>query len=199
MTKLKLISLNLLLSLASTAFAAAPEFVIEQIRIDGLQRIEMGTVFSYLPVKIGDTLTAAKSDEIIHKLISTGFFQDIRIEEQGSTLIIDVEERPVITKLSISGDKEFDHDKLIKSLKENGLSDGLIFDQSILDNAILSLKNEYYNRGLYSVILTPSVTQLERNRVNISIAISEGATAKITGIAFTGNQIFSTKKLLKQM
>ena len=179
--------------------AYADEFVIKQIRIDGLQRIEMGTVFSYLPLKVGDTLTPAISDEIIHKLISTGFFQDVRLEEQGATLIIDVAERPVITKLSLSGDKEFDHDKLLKSLKENGLADGLIFDQSILDNAILSLKSEYYNRGLYSVSLTPTVTQLERNRVNISIAISEGSSAKIAAIEITGNKVFSSNKLLAQM
>ena len=197
--KLKFLTLAIAIATLNSAYADSQDFVISQIRIDGLQRIEMGTVFSYLPVKVGDTLTPAKSDEIIHKLISTGFFQDIRIEEQGSTLIIDVEERPVITKLAISGDKEFDHDKLVKSLKENGLADGLIFDQSILDNAILSLKTEYYNRGLYSVSLTPTVTLLERNRVNISIAISEGSTAKIAEVDFTGNKIFSTNKLRSQM
>ncbi len=198
--KLKLKILNLaILFIAGQVYADGSDIVIQQIRIEGLQRIEMGTVFSYLPVKVGDTLTTSKADDIIHRLYSTGFFQDVRIEEQGSTLIIDVEERPIIAKLSITGDHEFDHDKLVKSLKENGLADGLIFDQSILDNAVLSLKSEYYNRGLYSVLITPTVTQLERNRVNISISISEGVTAKIAGINFTGNKVFSSKKLSKQM
>jgi outer membrane protein insertion porin family len=190
----------LLLAFCGTAYADNNgNFVIGQIRVDGLQRIEMGTVYSYLPLKAGDTFTPAKGDEIIHKLYSTGFFQDVRIEQQGSTLIIDVAERPVISKLSISGDHEFDHDKLVKSLKENGLSTGLIFDQGILDNALLSLKTEYYNRGLYSVIITPTVTQLERNRVNINIVISEGSTAKIAGVYFTGNKVFSASKLGQQM
>lgn len=199
--RLKLLGIIYLLLMANNSYIYADDsgFVIQQIRIDGLQRIEMGTVYSYLPVKVGDTLTTSKADDIIHKLYSTGFFQDVRVEQQGNTLIVDVEERPVIARISVSGDHEFDHDKLVKSLKENGLSDGLIFDQSILDNAVMSLKTEYYNRGLYSVMITPTVTQLERNRVNIQITISEGVTAKIGGIAFTGNQAFSSNKLQKQM
>jgi outer membrane protein insertion porin family len=198
--KLKTIGLSGLLSLSlCNAYADNSDFVIKQIRVEGLQRIEVGTVYSYLPVKVGDTLTPSKTDEIIHKLFSTGFFQDVRVEEQGSTLIVDVAERPVISKLSIIGAHEFDEDKLIKSLKDNGLADGLIFDQSVLDNAVLGLKTEYYNRGLYSVILTPTVTQLERNRVNIEITISEGSTAKIAEIDFTGNQVFKTNKLRDEM
>lgn len=184
---------------ANFAYADNSTFVIQQIRVDGLQRIEMGTVYSYLPVKVGDTITPEKSDEIIHRLFNTGFFQDVRVENQGKTLIIDVQERPVISKLSIDGAEEFDKDELIKSLKTNGLSNGLIFDQSILDTAVLSIKTEYYNRGLYSVIITPVVTQLERNRVDIAIKISEGNVAKIKGINFIGNKVFSTNKLRSQI
>ncbi|RTL10829.1 MAG: outer membrane protein assembly factor BamA [Neisseriaceae bacterium] len=197
--KLKTIGMGLLSLSLYNAYADGSNFVIKQIRVEGLQRIEVGTVYSYLPVKVGDTLTPSKTDEIIHKLFSTGFFQDVRVEEQGSTLIVDVAERPVISKLSITGAHEFDDDKLVKSLKDNGLADGLIFDQSVLDNAILGLKTEYYNRGLYSVVLTPTVTQLERNRVNIEITISEGSTAKIAEIDFTGNQVFKTGKLRDEM
>lgn len=197
--KLKTIGMGLLSLSLYNAYADGSNFVIKQIRVEGLQRIEVGTVYSYLPVKVGDTLTPSKTDEIIHKLFSTGFFQDVRVEEQGSTLIVDVAERPVISKLSITGAHEFDDDKLVKSLKDNGLADGLIFDQSVLDNAILGLKTEYYNRGLYSVVLTPTVTQLERNRVNIEITISEGSTAKIAEIDFTGNQVFKTSKLRDEM
>ena len=196
--KFKLLGL-ILTAIIGNSYADNSSFVIGQIRVNGLQRIEVGTVYSYLPVKVGDTITQAQTDDIIHKLYSTGFFQDVRIEEQGNTLIIDVAERSVIAKISVSGDHEFDHDKLVKSLKENGLTNGLIFDQSILDNAILSLKTEYYNRGLYSVTITQTVTQLERNRVNIDIAISEGSTAKIAGIVFTGNKIFSANKLKSLM
>lgn len=196
--KLKHILLGLTCA-ANFAYADNSTFVIQQIRVDGLQRIEMGTVYSYLPVKVGDTITPEKSDEIIHRLFNTGFFQDVRVENQGKTLIIDVQERPVISKLSIDGAEEFDKDELTKSLKTNGLSNGLIFDQSILDTAVLSIKTEYYNRGLYSVVITPVVTQLERNRVDIVIKISEGSIAKIKGIDFVGNKVFSTRQLRSQI
>ncbi|MDQ5921096.1 MAG: outer membrane protein insertion porin family [Pseudomonadota bacterium] len=173
--------------------------VIKNIRVNGLQRIEIGTVFSYLPVKVGDTVTDDKIDEIIDRLYATGFFKDVRVEAQGSILIIDVQERPVISELSISGDKLFDHDLLVKSLKENGLAEGKIFDQGVLDQAVLSLKSEYYNRGLYSVTITPTVVPLERNRVSVSIAIDEGDAAKIVSIQFVGNKIFSQSALVNQM
>lgn len=196
--KIKHLSLSILCMLGY-AHADNSNFVIQQIRVDGLQRIEMGTVYSYLPVKAGDTITPEKTDEIIHRLFNTGFFEDVRVENQGKTLIIDVQERPVISKLSVNGASEFDKDELTKSLKNNGLATGLIFDQSILDNAVLSIKTEYYNRGLYSVVITPVVTQLERNRVDISINISEGSIAKIKGIDFVGNKIFSSNKLRSQI
>lgn len=184
----------------NVAFADnSTDFTIGQIRVEGLQRIEMGTVYSYLPVKSGDTLTLEKTDEIIHRLISTGFFQDVRVSRQGNTLIIDVDERSVISKISITGASEFDKDELLKSLKNNGLSNGLIFDQSILDNAVLGLKTEYYNRGMYSVIITPVITQLERSRVDIAINISEGSIAKIKGIDFIGNKVYSDSSLKSLM
>lgn len=196
--KIKHLSLSIL-CLLGYAHADNSSFVIQQIRVDGLQRIEMGTVYSYLPVKAGDTITPEKTDEIIHRLFNTGFFEDVRVENQGKTLIIDVQERPVISKLSVNGASEFDKDELTKSLKNNGLATGLIFDQSILDNAVLSIKTEYYNRGLYSVVITPVVTQLERNRVDVAINISEGSIAKIKGIDFVGNKIFSSNKLRSQI
>jgi outer membrane protein insertion porin family len=197
--KRKIHSLCLILSTIGMCYADGAEFVIKQIRIAGLQRIEMGTVFSYLPVKVGDTLTGSKTDEIIHRLYSTGFFQDIQVEQSGDTLIVEVAERPIIYKLNISGTHEFDKDQLIKSLKSNGLADGLIFDQSILDNALLSLKSEYYNRGLYSVNITSKVTQLERNRVEIAVDISEGTVAKIAAINFVGNKVYSDNRLRSEM
>lgn len=178
---------------------AFDQFVIKNIRINGLQRIEVGTVFSYLPVKIGDTLDNDSADEIIKKLYNTGFFKDIRLEEQGGTLIIDLQERPVISELTITGDHEFDHDALVKSLKDNGLADGKIFDQSIIDQAVLSLKSEYYNRGLYSVVITPKVVALVRNRVTVNINIEEGTPAKISEIEFLGAKNFSQSKLEHQI
>ncbi|HLX54958.1 MAG TPA: POTRA domain-containing protein, partial [Aquella sp.] len=178
---------------------AFDQFVINNIRVNGLQRIEVGTVFSYLPVKVGDTLDNAKADEIVKKLYTTGFFKDIRLEEQGDTLIINLQERPVISELTITGDKTFDHDLLVKSLKDNGLTAGKIFDQSIIDQAVLSLKSEYYNRGLYSVTITPKVVSLVRNRVTVNISIDEGPPAKIAAIDFLGAKAFSQGKLENQI
>ncbi|MCE3268289.1 MAG: bamA [Burkholderiales bacterium] len=178
---------------------AINQFIINNIRVNGLQRIEVGTVFSYLPVKVGDKLNDTTSNEIIKKLYSTGFFKDIRLEEQGGTLIIDVQERPVISELTVTGDKAFDHDLLVKSLKDNGLTAGKIFDQSLIDQAVMSLKSEYYNRGLYSVIITPKVVSLVRNRVTVNISIDEGTPAKIAAIEFLGAHDFSQKKLERQI
>ena len=174
-------------------------FLIKNIRVNGLTRIEAGAIFINLPVKVGDYLTPSKSEEIIHKLYSTGFFVDIKLEQQGNILIIDVNERSVISELSITGDKVFDHDTLTKSLKENGLGQGKIFKKGVLDQAIFSLKSEYYNKGLYSVEIKSTVIELSRNRVSISISIDEGPTAKIHSITFTGNKVFSNSDLNKQM
>jgi outer membrane protein insertion porin family len=199
MNKLRRIIISLgLISLTGNLYAMTP-FIIKNIRIDGLQRIEIGTVFSYLPVKIGETLTDTKTDEIINKLYSTGFFNDVRVEQQDETLIVDVVERPVIAQLTVTGDHEFDHERLVQSLKDNGLTDGKIFDQSVLDQAVLGLKSEYYNRGLYSVSITAKVVPLERNRVTVDITIDEGAPAKIAAIQFIGNKQFSQSKLLRQI
>ncbi|MCX8514579.1 MAG: outer membrane protein assembly factor BamA, partial [Burkholderiales bacterium] len=181
------------------AFADNDDFIINNIRVNGLQRIEIGTIYSYLPVKVGDRIDADKLNQIITQLYKTGFFNDVRIEHQGNILIIDVQERPVITDLTVTGAKIFDHDALIKSLKENNLYEGKIFDQSLLDQAILALKAEYYNRGLYSVNISSTIVPLERNRVSININITEGDYAKIASILFVGNTKFSENTLRKQM
>ncbi len=174
-------------------------FTVKNIQINGLQRIETGTVLSYLPIKNGDTIDATQTDAIIKKLYATGFFKDVRLEEQGDTLIINLAERPVINQITINGDKVFDHDKLVQSLKDSGLADGKIYDSSILDQAILGLKSEYYNRGLYSVQITSTIMPLERNRVSINIQISEGLVAKIANIRIMGANKFSQGKLLSEM
>lgn len=183
----------------SYAYQEQSSVIIKNIKINGLQRIEIGTVFSYLPVKVGDILDNNQADEIINRLYKTGFFKDIRISEDEDTLIIDVVERPVIAEVIVIGDHEFDHDILMRSLRENGLADGKIFDQSIIEQAILGLKIEYANRGLYSVSITPKVIALERNRVSINIDIQEGVAAKIADIKFVGNKDFTQKQLEKQM
>ncbi|WP_047237960.1 outer membrane protein assembly factor BamA [Chromobacterium subtsugae] len=185
------------LSMASVAMAADP-FVIKDIRVEGLQRTEPGTVFNYLPVKVGDTFTDAKAQESIKALFNTGFFNDVRVESRGDTLIVTVAERPVITQLNINGAKEFSKDQLKKALKDNGFAESLIFDQALLDGAVQELKRQYYSRGKYSVEITPSVTKLERNRVSVTLDINEGVTARIKEIRIVGANAFAQSKLLDE-
>lgn len=174
-------------------------FVIRDIRVEGVQRTEPGTVFSYLPVRVGDRITDEKASEAVKALFATGFYRDVRLEAEGDVLVVQVEERPAIASVDVSGAKEFDKDTLKKVLREQGLGESRIFDRAILERSEQELKRQYLARGRYAVRVTSTVTPLERNRVGIAIAIDEGETAKITAIRFVGNKAFDTKRLLGEM
>ncbi len=179
------------------ALAAALEpFVVRDIRVEGLQRIAAGTVFNYLPVKVGDALNDKSAQEAIKALYKTGFFRDVRLERQGQTLIVSVVERPSIASIRISGTREFSQDDLKKSLKDLGLSEGRIFNRSLLDRVEQELRGQYFSRGFYAVNIKPTVTPLERNRVDVDIAVTEGPPARIREITIVGNERFRTKELL---
>ena len=194
--KLKLLAAAVLgLTSASLAWAADP-FVIKDIRVEGLQRTEPGTVFNYLPVKVGDTFNDQKANEAIKALFATGFFNDVRIESRDNVVIVAVAERPVVSQLNINGAKEFSKDQLKKALKDNGFAESLIFDQALLDGAVQELKRQYYSRGKYSVEVTPSVTKLERNRVAVTLDINEGVTARIKDIRIVGVSAFKQSELI---
>lgn len=184
-----------LAALAAPAFAIEP-FVIKDIRVEGIQRTEAGTVFSYLPVKVGDTMTDEKAGQAIRALFGTGFFKDVSIEADGSVLVVSVQERPSVAQLEFVGTKEFDKDQLLKSLRQIGLADGRIFDRSVLDRAEQELKRQYLSRGYYAVVVTTTVTPLERNRVAIHFSVDEGEVAKIRQISIIGAQTFKEKDLL---
>lgn len=197
--KLKYLAAAVLcLSSASSVWAAEP-FVIKDIKIEGLQRTEPGTVFNYLPVKVGDKFNDDKARDSIKALYATGFFNDVRVESRDNVIIVTVVERPVITQLHINGAKEFSTDQLKKALKDNGFAESLTFDQALLDGAVQELKRQYYSRGKYSVQITPTVTKLERNRVGVTLDISEGITAHIKTIRFVGAHVFSQEQLLDEM
>lgn len=185
------------MGLSSVAWAADP-FVIKDIRVEGLQRTEAGTVFNYLPLKVGDTFSDDKARASIKALYATGFFNDVRIESSGNVVIVEVAERPVIAQLNISGSKEFDKDQIKKALKDNGLAESFVFDQGKLDGAIQELKRQYYSHGKYSVEIVPHITKLDRNRVTISLDITEGVTAKIREIRVVGAHDFPEDTLLDQ-
>jgi outer membrane protein insertion porin family len=184
---------------AVLAAAAGPvlaqEFVVKDIRVEGAQRTEPGTIFSYLPLRVGDRFDPDKGVTAIRALFATGLFKDVRLEADGDTLVVIVEERPSIAQVDISGVKEFDKDTVKKSLRDVGLGEARVFDRSLLERAEQELKRQYLARGLYSAQLTSTVTPVERNRVNVAIAVDEGDAAHIKAVRFTGNKTFSDGNL----
>ena len=184
-----------MLVLAEPAWAFEP-FVVKDIRVEGIQRIEPGTVFSYLPIKVGDRMTDEKASAAIRALFATGFFRDVRLEVQGNVLIVALEERPAIASIEFSGMKEFEKDKVKQGLRDVGFQEGRIFDRALLDQAEQELKRQYLTRALYGVEVTTTVTPLERNRVAINFNIVEGEAAKIKRINIVGNKAYSEDELL---
>lgn len=172
-------------------------FVVRDIRVEGIQRIEAGTVFSYLPVKVGETMTDEKAAAAIKALFATGFFKDVRLEVQRDVLIVMVEERPAVSQIDFIGNKEFDKEALQKGLREIGLAEGRSFDKALLDQAEQEIKRQYLARGRYGASVVTTVTPLERNRVGVSFSINEGDVTKIRQINIIGNKAFAEKDLLQ--
>ena len=195
----RLLTLALASALALPAWAqtAIAPFTVSDIRIDGLQRIGAGTVFTYLPVERGDTLDSAKAAEALRALYKTGFFEDVRLDHQGSILVITVVERPAINKLTLVGNKDLKTEDLLKGLKDIGLAEGDTFNRLNLDRVTQELIRQYNNRGKYSVEISPSVERLDRNRVNLTINVKEGKAAKIRHINLVGNESYSDEEITK--
>ncbi len=192
--------LALAVLLAPRLASAIEPFVVKDIRVEGVQRTEAGTVFSYLPIKIGDRIDDEKAAQAVKALFATGFFRDVRLEvEDRSVLVVIVQERPTISNVTISGNKEFDTDTLKKALKEIGLTEARIFDRSALDRAEQEIKRQYVSRGRYAAKVTVTVTPQERNRVAVNISIEEGEVSKIARINIVGASAFSESELLAQM
>src|SRR5690606_10601769 len=189
-----------LAALMTPAIAAAfTPFVVRDIQVKGIERVDPGTIFTYLPVSIGETFTQEQAGEAIQKLYGTGFFNDVKIDAQGDVLVVTVEERPTIASLTFNGMREFDAKALTKSLSQVGFGQGRIFDQAMLERAVFELKQQYLSKGKYGVEVTPIITPLPRNRVGVAFDIFEGDVAKIARIDFIGNQAFSSSTLADQM
>ncbi len=196
---LRPLALGVLASLAVVlpAWAVDP-FTVADIRVEGLQRVEPGTVFASMPVRVGDTYTDDKGAAAIRSLFALGLFKDVRLETQGDVLLVVVEERPTVAGLEFIGLKEFDKDVLIKALKEVGLSDGRPYDKALADKAEQELKRQYIGRSLYGAEVVTTATPVDRNRVNLSFTITEGSPAKIKEFQIVGNQAFSESTLRDQ-
>jgi outer membrane protein insertion porin family len=183
-----------LLLAAHAAWAAEP-FKIRDIQIEGLQRVEPGTVFASIPLRVGDTYNDEKGTASIRALFGLGLFTDVRLEVNGDVLVVVVEERPTVASVEFIGTREFDKDVLIKALKDVGLAEGRPFDKALLDRAEQELKRQYINRSLYAAEVVTTVTPTERNRVNLSFTVSEGEPAKISEIRIVGNKVYSESTL----
>lgn len=186
------------MTFALNAFALEP-FVVKQVQVHGLQRIQVGTVMNYLPISIGQTLSRKNSSKVIASLYRTGFFKNVWLARRGNTLIINVRERATIGAVDVKGVKDIPKEKMQSVLKNLGLVAGHVFDRSVLEKVQAELKSQYNNRGKYNAQIKTKVTDMARNRVNVQIIVSEGRVAKIKEIKIIGNHAFSDKVLIKQM
>jgi outer membrane protein insertion porin family len=197
--KLNTIKFKSIIFLVSSLFAnsalALEPFVVKDIRIEGIQRTEAGTVFSNLPVKVGETMNEELASQAIKALYGTGFFKDVRIEVENDVLVVTVQERSSIAQIDLSGNKSFPTDKMKEGLKQIGLAEGQIFDKSQLDRAEQEIKRQYLSQGKYGATVKTVVSPLERNRVSVRFEIEEGAVSKIRTINIVGNQAFSMDDL----
>ena len=184
-------------ALSIAGYASA--FTISDIRVEGIARTEPGTVFSHLPFRAGDEYTAEKGTRAIHSLYQSGLFRDVALSQDGDVLVVRVVERPAVATIETHGIKAFDKDAVEKSLRDVGMAEGRIFDQSTLERADQELRRQYLAQGYYGVQVTTTVTPLERNRVRITINVDEGRASSIASIRFTGNRTFETEELLDMM
>jgi outer membrane protein insertion porin family len=184
-------------TVGSLAWAFDP-FTVRDIRLVGIQRVEPGTVFGYLPVKVGERLDEPRASQALRALYATGLFNDVRLEVERDVLVVYLEERPSIASVEVSGSKDISAENLLKALNSLGLAESRIFDRALLERAEQEIKRQYLSRGKYAAKVTSTVTPLERNRVAVTLAIEEGADARITQIRVVGNSAFTESTLLDQ-
>ena len=178
---------------------AAADFVVDDIRVEGAQNIEVGTIFNYLPVKVGDVADEDLIDQSIKALFATGFFQDVEIRRQENTLIVIVAERPAIAGVDYSGNKDIDDEAIETALAQVGVAEGRIFREPLLEQLVQAIEERYFAKGRYSAKVDAVVTPVDLNRVAISLTIDEGRVARIREINIVGNEIFSDKELLSEI
>ena len=178
-------------ALAATAAWAVEPFTVRDIRVEGLQRVEPGTIFASLPFRVGDTYSDERGSAAIRALFDLGLFKDVRIDVNGNVLVVIVEERPTIADVDFVGTKEFDKAALQKALREVGLADGRPYDKALADRAEQELKRQYVSRSLYNAQVVTTVTPIERNRVNLTFTVTEGEPARIREVRIVGNKAFS--------
>ena len=179
---------------AQSAWALEP-FKVRDIRVEGLQRIEPGTVFASLPLRVGDEYSDDKGSAAIRALFGLGLFTDVRLEASGDVLVVVVQERPTVADVEFAGAREFDKETLKNVMRDIGLTDGRPYDKALTDRAEQELKRQYLNKSFYAAEVVTTVTPVERNRVNLTFTVTEGDTARIKDIHIVGNKAFSESTL----
>lgn len=177
----------------------ADTFVVEDIEVDGLQRITAGTVFTYLPVKVGDTFDEAQTASVIRELFATGFFADISLTRRDNVLVVVVEERPSINDIRLEGNRDLKTEDILTAVRQVGLAKGRIYSPAILEQVSNELRQQYFARGKYNANIDVNVERLPRNRVDVVITVREGEVARIRKIAVVGNESFDEAKLIKNL
>ena len=190
--------LSLVFLFSPVTYGEERAFVVQDIKVVGLQRISVGTVFNYLPVNVGDTLQQKNVGPAIRALFKTGFFKNISLQREGSTLLIVVKERPSIAEVELEGNEDLSTEDLTKALKGIGLSEGGVFNRQVLDKVEQELRRQYFSNGKYGLKINTKIIDLERNRVKVSINISEGAAAKIKSVNIIGSSVFPEDDLLDE-
>jgi len=185
--------------LFSQTVISEDSFRVENIQVRGLQRISAGTVYNYLPISVGQNFYFDKVGIAVRSLFKTGFFKDISFERNGSTLVVNVVERPSIAKIEFEGNDDLSTEELTKALKQIGLAEGQVFNRQILDKVEQELRRQYFSHGKYGLKIKTEVSKLRRNRVGIQINISEGRVAKIKKINVVGNKVFDNEELLDEL
>ncbi|GAB6049212.1 outer membrane protein assembly factor BamA [Hydrogenophilus islandicus] len=194
-TRQSVVAAALLSSLSSWALEP---FVVRDIRVEGIQRVEPGTVFSYLPVRVGERITPELADEAVRRLFETGFFRNVSVQRDGDVLVVVVDERPAIGEITFNGMKEFEPEQIKKALRDLGIAEARIFDPALVRQAEQELKRQYLAKGKYAAQVRAEVVPLPRNRVALRFDVVEGDVAKIREIKIVGAQAFKEKDLLEQ-
>ena len=189
----------LILLLLTSAVHAAQSFIVSDIRLEGLEKIPAGTLLNYLPVIQGDPLDETQASFAIRELYKTGFFADVKLFRDGDVLVVRVKERPSITDIQFEGNSDIDDETLEEALQGVGLARGRIFNRSLLEKLTQELENVYFSQGKYNVKIDVEVEELDQNRVNIDINISEGIKSRIKQINIIGNNVFDDAALLDEI
>lgn len=197
-TPFKCLSLAVLLALGATRALAIEPFVVQDIEVRGLQRVELGTFFTYLPLRVGETVDDVRVPQIIRALYRQGSFESVKLEREGNKLVVLIEERPTISTITFDGNKQIKTEQLLEGLKPMGFAKGEVLNPAMLTQIVQELEQQYFAHGKYSVRITYKTVKLPRNRVDVRFKVVEGDAAVIGGINIVGNQVFTDEDLLKQ-